>query len=144
MIVCGLLINSRSLPKPLKTEIVQIINTMEISNKEERDWNIITSLSECGFDPVTNKLIFTSKLYELITNVLASKSSKYIIHILRFILNMSTQKDGCELLESCDLFQKLLVTWENRHPLIKPMIVDIIVSFVRVQNKDYADKKLFH
>ena len=87
---------------------------------------------------IANRLIINSKLNEMISDVLSSKFSKYIIHILKFIINVSAEKDGCDLLDSINIMDKLQALWSNRHPVIKPLIVQIFVMFIRVNNKNYS------
>lgn len=144
MVLCGLLVNSQFLERKTTHEIVHLVESISVSNNEERVWAIVTSLGECGHDPIANHLILAGKLATLMSEILPSKMSKYIICLLRFFLKVSGTQEGCELLESAGVFEKLQGTWANRHPSVKSLILQIIISFVRVSERDLADKQVFH
>lgn len=91
IMLCGLLINSKSLEKPLKVEIIQMLSTIEVTNTDEMNWHVIVSLSDCGYDLCMAELIIKSKIFDLISKVLEGKFSKYILHIVKFFANISTE-----------------------------------------------------
>ena len=55
-----MLINSKYLEEKIIQEVINLINTMNVSDKDEADWIAATSLALCGFDHKINKLILTS------------------------------------------------------------------------------------
>ena len=46
-LMCGIMINSKSLPEELLAHVVQIITQMQLKEREEADWIFSASLASC-------------------------------------------------------------------------------------------------
>lgn len=96
--MCGILINAKWIESKLLEQILEVISSMNITERKEGDWIISAALSECGEDALSTKTILESKLYNYIIVTLEGKSSKEVINILKFILNISKDISQYKLL----------------------------------------------